>query len=247
MSERLKRHHHIGQTVVPYTIDWSEGRETMGISIDESLEVTVTAPMTATTSDVEEVLEVRQEWLLQKLYGLEEVEGPPYPKEYLSGEKLQYRGRQYPLEVVEADVPRPELSFDDQMFILRTHRIEKDADEVSVRRKHQAVVDWFVERARQELPDRASRFESRLGLEDVPVDVGEIDGRWGEYEDGKVHLNWRLIRAPPRIQDYVIVHELAHGIHDEHTDSFWNTVGSLIPDYEERREWLRVNGNTLTI
>jgi predicted metal-dependent hydrolase len=81
MSEQLKRHHHIGQTVVPYTIDWSEGRETMGISIDESLEVTVTAPMTATTSDVEEVLESRQEWLLQKLYGLEEVEGPPYPKE----------------------------------------------------------------------------------------------------------------------------------------------------------------------
>jgi len=246
MSERLKRYHHIGQTVVPYTVDWSEGRETVSLSIDESLELTVTAPMTATSDEIESVLESRQEWILQKLYGLKEQEGPPYPKEYLSGEKLQYRGRQYPLEVVEADVPQPVLSFDEQTFTLRTHRFDEGADDVSVRRKRQAVVDWFVDRAQEELPARASRFESRLGLDDVLVEVGELDGRWGEY-DGSVRLNWRLIRAPVRIQDYVLAHELAHTVHSEHSDSFWNTVGTLIPDYEERREWLRINGNTLTV
>jgi len=247
MSERLQRRHHIGQTVVPYTIDWSETRETMELSIDKSLELTVTAPMTATVADVERVLESRQEWLLEKLYGLKEQEGPPYPKEYMSGEKLQYRGRQYPLEVIEGDVSEPRLSFDEQTFTLRVHRLDKDVDDVSVRRKRQAVVDWFIERAEEELPSRVSRFESRLGLDDVPVWVGEIDGRWGEYDDGTIRLNWRLILAPVRIQDYVIAHELAHSVHDRHSESFWNTVGALIPDYEERREWLRVNGNTLTV
>jgi len=219
----------------------------MGLSIDRSLELTVTAPMTATVEDVEEVLESRQEWLLQKLYGLKEQEGPPYPKEYMSGEKLQYRGRHYPLEVVEADVTEPTLSFDDQTFTLHVHRFDGDGDEVSVRRKHQAVVDWFVQRAEEELPNRVSRFESRLGLDDVPIWVGEIDSRWGEYDDGTVRLNWRLIRAPVRIQDYVVAHELAHSLHNEHSGAFWNTVGALIPDYEDRREWLRVNGNSLTI
>lgn len=247
MNERLQRRHHIGQTVVPYRIDWSEDRETMGLSIDKSLELTVTAPITATVADVEEVLESRQEWILKKLYGLKEKEGPPYPKEYMTGEKLQYRGRQYPLEVVEADVPEPKLSFDEQTFTLRLHRFDGDVDDVSVRRKHQAVIDWFIERAEEDLPPRVSRFESRLGLENVPVWVGEIDGRWGEYDNGTVRLNWRLIRAPVRIQDYVIVHELAHSVHENHSDSFWNTVGALIPDYEDRREWLRLNGNTLTV
>lgn len=247
MSEYLERQYHIGQTTVPYTIDWSENRETMSLSIDESLELTVTAPMGTTVAEIESVLESRQEWLLQKLYGLKEQEGPPYPKEYLSGEKLQYRGRKYPLEVVEADVPQPELSFDEQTFTLGVHRLDADADDVSVRRKRQAVVDWFVERAEEELPERASRFESRLGLEDVPVDVGEIDSRWGEYDDETVRLNWRLVQAPVRIQDYVIAHEFAHSMHDQHSDSFWNTVGALIPDYEDRREWLRLNGNTLTV
>jgi predicted metal-dependent hydrolase len=247
MSERLQRRHHIGQTVVPYTIDWSEGRETIGLSIDKSLELTITAPMTATVADVEDVLDSRQEWLLQKLYGLKEQEGPPYPKEYMSGEKLQYRGRKYPLNVVEADVPEPTLSFNEQTFTLQLHRFDGDVDDVSVRRKHQAVVDWFIERADEELPERVSRFESRLGLNDEPVWVGEIDDRWGEYVSGTVRLNWRLIRAPVRIQDYVIAHELAHSVHNEHSAAFWNTVGALIPDYEDRREWLRVNGNSLTI
>jgi len=245
MSEQLKRHHHIGQTVVPYTIDWSEQRETVTLSIDSSLELTVKAPITAGSNEIEEVLESKQEWILQKLYGLKEQEGPPYPKEYLSGEKLQYRGRQYPLEVVEADVPQPVLSFDEQTFTLRTHRFDEGADDVSIRRKRQAVVDWFITRAEEELPNRATTFESRLGLDDVTVGVGELDGRWGEYDDGVARLNWRLIRAPVRIQDYILAHELAHAVHDDHSESFWNTVGALIPDYEDRREWLRLNGNTL--
>ena len=247
MSGRLQRQYHIGQTVVPYSIDWSESRETVTLSIDESLELTVRAPMSATTDDVESVLDSRQAWILKKLYSLEEQAGPPYPKEYLSGEKLQYRGRQYPLEVVEGDVREPELSFEKQTFTLQVHRFDADADKVSVRRRRQTVVNWFIRRAAAELPERASRYESRLGLDEVPIETGEIAGRWGEYDEGIVRLNWRLILAPVRIQDYVIVHELAHSAHDEHSDSFWNTVGALIPDYEKRREWLRLNGNTLTI
>ena len=247
MTGPLQREYHIGQTVIPYTIDWSESRESISLSIDSSLELTVTAPMRATVADVESVLDSRQEWLLEKLYGLKEQEEPPYPKEYLSGEKLQYRGRQYPLEVVEADVPQPELSFDEQTFTLRVHSLDAEADEVSVRRKRQAVVDWFFRRAAEELPERASRFESKLGTEVASVEVGEIDSRWGEFDEGTVRLNWRLIRAPVRIQDYVLAHELAHSVHDDHSDSFWNTVGALVPDYEDRRDWLRVNGNTLTV
>jgi len=247
MTAQHKRQYHIGQTVVPYQIDWSESRETFGLEIDESLELTVTAPMLASTTDVEDVLDSRQEWILEKLYGLEEQEGPPYPKEFLSGEKLPYRGRQYPLEVVEADVPEPDLAFDGETFTLRTHHLDAPSDDVSIRRKRQAVVDWYIRRAKDNLPTRVPRFESKLGLSETPVDVGEIRGKWGEYHGGTVRLNWRLILAPVRIQDYVIVHELAHEVHEEHSDAFWNTVGALIPDYEARREWLRLNGNTLTI
>lgn len=241
------REYHIGQTVVPYEVDWSQDRETIGLSLDESLELTVRAPMTTTHGEIEDVLDDRQPWLLEKLYGLSEQAGPPYPKEFLSGEKLQYRGRQYPLEVAEADVPEPRLSFDGQQFTMQVHRYDAPSDDVSVRRKRQSVVDWYIGRAEEELPARSPRFEAKLGLGDVPIEVDELDGLWGEYEKGTVRLNWRLVLAPVRIQDYVLTHELVHAVHDEHTNSFWNAVGALLPDYEDRRDWLRINGNTLIV
>jgi len=241
------REYHIGQTVVPYEVDWTTNRETIGLSLDESLELTVRAPMTATHSDIEGVLGERQEWLLEKLYDLNEQADPPYAKEFLSGEKLQYRGREHRLNVIEADVPEPELSFDGHEFTMRTHRFDAPSDAVSTRRKRQAAIDWYVRRAGEELPNRAPPFESKLGLDDIPIEVGDTGDCWGEYEDKVVRLNWRLILAPVNIQDYVVVHELAHAIHTEHSDPFWNTVGALIPDYKNRREWLRLNGNTLAV
>lgn len=241
------REYHIGQTVVPYEVDWTTNRETIGLSLDESLELTVRAPMTATHGDIEGVLDDRQEWLLEKLYDLNEQADPPYTKEFLSGEKLQYRGREHRLNVVETDVPEPELSFDGHEFTMRTHQLDAPGDAVSTRRKRQAAVDWYVRRAGEELPGRAPRFESKLGLDDVRIEVGNVEGSWGEYENETVRLNWRLVLAPVDIQDYVVVHELVHAIHSKHSDSFWNTVGALIPDYEHRREWLRLNGNKLAV
>jgi len=243
----MTRKYHIGQTVVPYEIRYSEDRETFGLSLDESMKLEVRAPISAKIADIEEVLEDRKEWILEKLYGLAEQADTPRQKEFINGEKLQYRGRQYPLNVVAGDVPEPRLSFDGNEFTLELHRFDAPGDDVSVRRKQQAVVDWYVQQADEELPTRAERFTPKLGIEYDAVETGELEDRWGEYEDGYVRLNWRLILAPVRIQDYVVVHELVHAVHDRHSDSFWNTVGTLIPDYEERREWLRLNGNTLTV
>ena len=76
---------------------------------------------------------------------------------------------------------------------------------------------------------------------------GDLDGRWGEYQSGTIRLHWRLILAPVRIQEYVVAHELAHPSELDHSAAFWTVVGSLIPDYEDRREWLRLNVSTLAI
>ncbi|WP_435143806.1 M48 family metallopeptidase [Halobaculum sp. P14] len=239
--------YHIGQTVIPYQIDWSDSRETIGLSLDDNGELTVRAPVTASTTDVEETLNEKQPWLLEKLYGLEKQASPPYSREFLSGETLPYKGRQYPLKVVEADVPEPTVTFDGHKFRIRVHDFDASTDHVSIRRKRQAVVDWYVETAKEEIPERSDRFEAKLGVRDADIEVVDLTDRWGEYEDGTVRLNWRLILAPVRIQDYVLVHELAHENHGDHSDAFWNTVGTILPDYRDRRDWLRINGNTLTV
>jgi len=234
--------YHIGQTVVPYEIEWSPDRETIALEMDSSMELVVQAPVSVSADDVQEVLADKRQWILETLYGLAEQEDPPLDKEYLSGEKLLYNGRRYRLKVQEEDVTEPSLEFTDPRFVLRVP--EGDS---TVERKRQTVVDWYFEEAQRVLPTRAEEYVRKLGLEDVDVDVQSLHRRWGEYQNGSVSLHWRLILAPKKIQDYVVAHELAHFRHDEHSDSFWNTVGTLVPDYRDRREWLRVNGGKLTV
>lgn len=233
---------HIGQTVVPYEIEWTQDRETIGLSMDSEMELLVRAPTDATLEDVEEVLDDKKQWVLETLYGIAEQQDPPLDKEFLSGEKLLFNGRRYRLKVFEENTVEPELHFDGNRFDLR---VPEDA--VSVQRKRQTVVDWYAEKADEVLPERAERFVEKLGAEDVELEVRELHRRWGEYKDNQVTLHWRLVLAPRKIQDYVIAHELAHYKHDTHSDAFWNTVGTLVPDYRDRREWLRVNGATLRV
>lgn len=237
------RQYHIGQTVVPYEIEWSPDRSTIGLSMDGSMELLVRAPVEASLDDIEAVLADKKQWILETLYGLAEQDDPPLDKEYVSGEKLLYNGRRYRLLVSEADVPEPEIQFDGNRFELRV----PEGGQVNVRRKQQAVVDWYIREASETLPKRANDYMAKLGLDDVEIEVRTLKRRWGEYRPGEVTLHWRLILAPRKIQDYVVAHELAHFKHEEHSDGFWNTVGTLVPDFRERREWLRVKGGTLTV
>jgi predicted metal-dependent hydrolase len=235
--------YHIGQTVIPYEIEWSPDRSTIGLSMDSSMELTIRAPVEASLDDVEEVLADKKQWILETLYGLAEQNDPPLDKEYLSGEKLLYNGRHYRLRVNEADVPEPRLRFDGTQFELMI----PESMPVNTLRKQQTVVDWYVREATEKLPERANSYLEKLGLDEVNIEVKTLRRRWGEYRPGIVSLHWRLILAPRKIQDYVVAHELAHFKHKEHSDAFWNTVGTLVPDYRERREWLRVKGGTLTV
>lgn len=237
------KEYHIGQTVIPYHIEWSPDRSTISLSLDRSMELTVRAPPDASENDISNVLEDRKPWLLETLYGLSEQKDPPFDKEYLSGEKLLYKGRRYRLLVHSGDVPEPTLSFDGHEFELVT----PEGQGTSIRSKRQVVMDWYVRQAEDVLPERVERFAGKLGVSDPTTEVRELTRRWGEYRNGTVVLHWRLVLAPIRIQDYVAVHELAHEKHSKHSQAFWNTVGTLVPDYEERREWLRLNGATLEV
>lgn len=235
--------YHIGQTVVPYEIEWSPDRSTIGLSMDGSMELTVRAPLDASLDDVDAALDEKKQWILETLYGLSEQEDPPLDKEYLSGEKLLFNGRRYRLKVSESEVVEPELQFDGNLFELLLPKSE----ETSIERKRQTVVDWYVRTAERELPKRAEEYTKKLGLAGTPIDVRTLRRRWGEFADGRVVLHWRLILAPRKIQNYVIAHELAHAKHREHSKAFWNTVGTLIPDYRDRRKWLRLHGSTLEV
>ena len=85
-----------------------------------------------------------------------------------------------------------------------------------------------------------------MNLYPKKVKVRSYKNRWGSCAyNGDISYNWKLIMLPEKIIDYVIVHELAHTIHRNHSKDFWSSVESIMPDYNEHKQWLKVNGYKL--
>ena len=103
------------------------------------------------------------------------------------------------------------------------------------------------ERARHELPRRLLELAAIHGLRVSRVSVRNQRWRWGSCSpNGHICLNWRLVRMPPAIRDYVILHELMHLKRMDHSPAFWKLVAKVCPDYQAARKWLRALPDTIS-
>ena len=102
------------------------------------------------------------------------------------------------------------------------------------------LVAWLRRHAAARLPERVEAWRAKAGVAMPRVVVADQRKRWGSCDrSGTIRLNWRIIQAPMRLIDYVVVHELVHLRHRGHGRDYWRAVGRVMPDYERRREELR--------
>jgi predicted metal-dependent hydrolase len=112
----------------------------------------------------------------------------------------------------------------------------------------QAFISWYREHADKKVKERVEKYKNMIGVNPNRVRVKKQKKRWGSCSSrGNLNFNWKLIMAPMEIIDYLVVHEMAHLIYPNHSRDYWELVETIIPDYKERQEWLRINGNRLTI
>lgn len=96
---------------------------------------------------------------------------------------------------------------------------------------------WFWQQAVDRLPERLHEFAQRLEVAPARVRIRAQKSRWGSCSSaGYISLNWRLVLLPLELADYVLVHELCHLKHMDHSRAFWSLVASVIPDHRRRRE-----------
>jgi predicted metal-dependent hydrolase len=219
-----------------YKVVRSRKRRKLTITVERDRAIVVHAPETASDEAVHHVVESKRQWLLQKLRHSQKYRERPHPpgKEVVNGESALYLGRDYRIEI--ADTASGEVEFSGIFVVPASHQ--------SNRRK--VLRDWYMARARQEILSRVARRARELGVEFKSAKVVDNRYRWGSCTiNDNVNFNWRLIKAPIFVIDYVIVHELAHLIEPNHTARFWGIVRAAIPTTEKAKAWLKEHGQVL--
>lgn len=111
-----------------------------------------------------------------------------------------------------------------------------------------ALTRRYIDAAKEYFPKRVTYFHQFTGGTYSRITIRDQKTRWGSCSSkGTLSFNWRLMLAPPAILDYVVVHELCHLRHMDHSPAFWQAVGEVFPDYASARKWLRKHGQELVL
>ncbi len=225
-----------GNTSIEYTLTHTD-RETLAIHVHPDTRVTVEAPLDTDFARVEEKVRKRAAWIVKQQRDFRRYSFDLPPRQYVSGESHRYLGRQYRLRIMETDFT-PEIVRMDRGFIT-IFALSKAPGHVQ-----KVLEDWLRTRARAIFTEQVEqwypRFE-RFGVKKPQVVVRKMKARWGSCTAaGKITLNLKLIQAPKRLIDYIIVHELCHLVEHNHAPSFYALLSRIMPDWEKRRE--KLNG-----
>lgn len=221
---------HFGSRLIEYTISYSE-RKTLGITITPEMKVLVKAPIAAAKSKIREKVIKKAPWILKQLsYFLSFYPKTPARK-YVSGETHLYLGRQYRLKVT--DSKRNEVRYKGRYIEVYTSNRKKTKDH---------LMKWYRLRAKIKFAEIAvpliQRFK-KYKVEPSGLYIQNMSTRWGSCTPkGKIILNPELIKAPKPCIEYVIIHELCHLIHLDHTQKFLDLQTKEMPDWEKWKERL---------
>ena len=107
-------------------------------------------------------------------------------------------------------------------------------------------LEALAKQALTDLPERVRRFAPKVGVNYGRITIRNQKTRWGSCSSqGNLNFNCLLMLAPPEVRDYVVVHELCHRREMNHSAAFWVEVEKVLPDWQQRRQWLKDNGGAL--
>jgi predicted metal-dependent hydrolase len=232
-----------GGTQIAYSIRRSSRRSTVSIAIDPTEGVLVTAPRPASLERLDRIVHAKAPWIIDRLKRRSDLPPPMPAREFVSGETFLHLGRQHRLRLDLNEEPRP-MRLESGWFCLPVPCTFPE--EHRGRFVRAALIDWYKRRASRCLPQRMQHWSAKLHIDEPELLLVESRKRWGSASaSGTVRINWRIIQAPLSLVDYVVLHELVHLRHPNHTHHFWGAIGRVMPDYEGRKARLRALGPRL--
>ncbi|MFZ2168359.1 MAG: SprT family zinc-dependent metalloprotease [Methylococcaceae bacterium] len=218
----------------------SPRRKTAAIKIRHG-KVSVIVPDGLPMATIESLVANKNRWIKEKLSIQNEIIAIK-PKEFVTGEAFSYLGKNHALKIESGLYPAIKLHQGELVVSVR----DKTADNsLSIR---PMLLKWYKQQAESELIEKTGLYAKIIGVKPTSVTIKAFKSRWGSCSvTGSIFYNWKLIIAPERIVDYVVIHELCHILHHNHSPAFWQAVARYCHDYSECRAWLKINGGRLEI
>jgi predicted metal-dependent hydrolase len=218
---------------IPYALNYSK-RKSIGIKIQPPDKVTVTAPLRMQVQTIEKALITKIPWITSKLIELEKKESQRVVQTFLEGDELLYLGDLYPIKlIVNSKSPQMKMSFEGSYFHINTSSHNEEG-------LSELVKGWYRQETKVLVERYSQIYEEILGVKPLKIRIKEQKKRLGSCSSkGSLNYNWRLSMAPELSLASVVVHELCHMVHLNHSKEFWSLVHKTMPDYEGHRSWFK--------
>lgn len=221
-----------GSEEITYTLHFCE-RKTLGITVHPDRSTIVNAPIGTSILKIEEKVRKRAAWILKQQDHFLSFEPRNTIRKFVSGESHLYLGRQYQLQLIESDEEK--VKHTGRSIEIRTNDTSK---------AQELLEAWYLEKSKtwfytiaQPLIEHFKKYQ----VEPNKLEIRKMQNRWGSCStNGRILLNPELIKAPKACIEYVIIHELCHLVHRDHTQAFFDLQQKEFPEWKKWKNRLEV-------
>lgn len=209
--------------VIEYNVQYGKGKKIL-INMDSIGFVTIKAPNNTSEEIIINAIKQNAKKIKERQDEISKIKNKPRVKSYDGEGKFLHLGKEFLLDE-----------------LIETEGLTEEELRVNLKK-------FYIATCKKIVAKRVKIYQEQLGVKPKIIEVDESRTKWGACTSAKkITFNYRLAMAPIEAIDYVVVHELCHLSHMNHDRSFWRLLGSILPDYKERQDYLTKNGQNMTL
>lgn len=202
-------------------------------------EVVLSVPKFVTDSEIDNIIERKINWIRNKL-AIEKTNSFNIKRKYENGEKFLYFGSEYSLKIKHSN--NDNVYLDNNIMIVE---VKNNSKAVHIRN---ILNNWYIAESKKYLIKTTNYYEVLIGVSVNKLILGKYKSKWGSCNSKKtISYDWRIIMAPLEVIHYLIIHELCHIKHLNHSNDFWKTVEKYMANYKLQKKWLKTNSSKLIL
>ncbi|MTI70908.1 MAG: M48 family metallopeptidase [Firmicutes bacterium] len=216
-------------------------RKTLEIQMKSSKNIRILSPKGVKKEKLIDIIENKKQWIIKKIHELEVIEKKLGKRKFQTGGIFLYLGKEYKMKLIfKENIDNIKIKLHNEKLNIYTYTTDKII-------LKEALKKWYKEKALILLTNRINKYIFKINRPVRKIKVKEQKSRWGSCSSkGDLYFNYKIIMAPIEIIDYIVVHELCHLVHLNHSKRYWGLVKNVLPDYKKHRQWLKENGKELT-